>query len=98
MWNTFIKRDLIHRPHGGALPVEARALRDPAVHEKERLHRKEKMRIALAARLVRPGQVIILDSGTASTAVARAARAIRNLTVITEVVNIAAGRPDPGWK
>jgi DeoR family transcriptional regulator, aga operon transcriptional repressor len=85
------QRGLIHRAHGGALPVEAAALRDPALHEKERLHRREKARIALAAaRLVRPGQVIILDSGTTGTAVARATRHIRNLTVITNAVNIAA--------
>ena len=85
------QRGLIHRAHGGALPVEAAALRDPTLHEKERLHRKEKTRIALAAaRLIRPGQVIILDSGTTTTAVARAARDIPNLTVITNAVNIAA--------
>jgi DeoR family transcriptional regulator, aga operon transcriptional repressor len=82
---------LVHRAHGGALPVEAAALRDPALHEKERLHRREKTRIALAAaRLVQPGQAIILDSGTTSTAVARATRHIRGLTVITNAVNIAA--------
>lgn len=47
---------LIHRAHGGALPVEAAALRDPTLQEKERLHRREEMRIATAAaRLTRPG-------------------------------------------
>jgi len=85
------QRGLVHRAHGGALPVDAAALKDPTLHEKERLHRREKMRIAMAAaKLVRPGQVIILDSGTTSTAVARATRHIRNLTVITNAVNIAA--------
>jgi DeoR family transcriptional regulator, aga operon transcriptional repressor len=85
------QRGLVHRAHGGALPVEAAALRDPTLHEKEGLHRKEKARIALAAaRLIRPGQVIILDSGTTTTAVARAARHIPSLTVITNAVNIAA--------
>lgn len=81
----------IERAHGGALPVDAAALQDPTLREKERLHRKEKVRIAAAAaRLVHPGDVVILDSGTTSTAVARAARNIRNLTVITNAVNIAA--------
>jgi DeoR family transcriptional regulator, aga operon transcriptional repressor len=85
------QKGLIQRAHGGALPVDAAALRDPTLHEKERLHRKEKLRIAeAAARLVRPGQVIILDSGTTTTAVARATRNIPNLTVITNAVNIAA--------
>lgn len=81
----------IERAHGGALPIDAAALQDPTLREKERLHRKEKIRIATAAaRLVQPGYVIILDSGTTSTAVARATKNIRNLTVITNAVNIAA--------
>lgn len=85
------RKGLIHRAHGGALPVDVAALSDPTLHEKERLHPKEKLRIAAAAaRLVRPGQVIILDSGTTSTAVARATRQIQNLTVVTNAVNIAA--------
>jgi len=85
------QKGLIHRAHGGALPLDAAALRDPTLHEKERLHRREKLRIAAAAaQLVRPGQVIILDSGTTTTAVARATRHIKNLTVITNAVNIAA--------
>ena len=93
-----IRKDLEHlheqgrlqRAHGGALSIDATALQDSALHEKERLHRKEKKRIAVAAaRLVHPGQVIILDSGTTSTAVARATKTIRNLTVITNAVNIA---------
>ncbi|MGC1105357.1 MAG: transcriptional repressor AgaR [Candidatus Acidiferrales bacterium] len=85
------QRGRIERAHGGALPIDAAALQDPTLREKERLHRKEKIRIAAAAaQLVRPGYVIILDSGTTSTAVARATKNIRNLTVITNAVNIAA--------
>ena len=94
-----IRKDLEHlhqqgrieRAHGGALPLDAAALRDPSLHEKERMHRKEKLRVAAAAaQLVQPGHVIILDSGTTSTAVARATKHIPNLTVITNAVNIAA--------
>jgi len=85
------QKGLIHRAHGDALPVDAAALCDPTLQEKERLRRNEKRRIAQAvARLMRPGQVIILDSGTTTTAVARATRDIPNLTVITNAVNIAA--------
>lgn len=81
----------IERAHGGALPIDATALRDPTLFEKEKLHRKEKARIATAAaRLLHADQAIILDSGTTTTAVARAAKHIRNLTVITNAVNIAA--------
>src|SRR6266403_3321565 len=81
----------IHRTHGGALSVRESALEDPTLREKEKLHRKEKLRIAAAAaRLVSEGQVVILDSGTTTTAIARALRNFQNLTVITNAVNIVA--------
>lgn len=81
----------VHRTHGGALPARESALDDPSLREKEKLHRKEKLRIAAAAaRLVTEGQVVILDSGTTTTAIARALRHFKNLTIITNAVNIAA--------
>jgi DeoR family transcriptional regulator of aga operon len=81
----------IHRTHGGALSVRESALEDPTLREKEKLHRKEKLQIAAAAvRMVTEGQVVILDSGTTTTAIARAMRNLQNVTVITNAVNIAA--------
>jgi DeoR family transcriptional regulator, aga operon transcriptional repressor len=82
---------LLHRTHGGALPLQSGALVDPSIQEKEKLHRAEKLRIATAAvRLIEEGQSIILDSGTTTTAIARSLRDFRKLTVITNAVNIAA--------
>jgi DeoR family transcriptional regulator, aga operon transcriptional repressor len=82
---------LIHRTHGGALPLQMGALLDPSLHEKEKLHRAEKQRMAEAAvSLVHEGESVVLDSGTTVTAVARALRKFRQLTVITNAVNIAA--------
>jgi DeoR family transcriptional regulator of aga operon len=94
-----IRRDLevlhahgmVHRTHGGALPSRDAALEDPTLREKEKLHHQEKLRIAdSAASMVKEGQVIILDSGTTTTAIARALRSFQNLTIITNAVNIAA--------
>jgi DeoR family transcriptional regulator, aga operon transcriptional repressor len=83
-------RGLIQRTHGGALPTRDGALEDPSLREKGPLHRKEKIRIAaVAAQLVSEGQVVILDSGTTTTEIARVLRNRRNLTVITNAVNIA---------
>ena len=88
---TLHAHGLIHRTHGGALPANERALEDPTLHEKEKLHRQEKMRIAeAAAGRVQEGQVVILDSGTTTTEIARALRNFRNLTIVTTAVNIAA--------
>src|ERR1700675_3150977 len=82
---------LIHRTHGGALPAREGALEDPTLREKEKLHHQEKLRIAeAAAGMVQEGQVVILDSGTTTTEIARALRNFRNLTIITNAVNIAA--------
>ncbi len=81
----------IHRTHGGALPARESALEDPTLREKEKLHRKEKLQIAAAAaHMVREGQVVILDSGTTTTAIARALRRFEHLSIITNAVNIAA--------
>jgi DeoR family transcriptional regulator of aga operon len=82
---------LLHRTHGGALPSRETALSDPTLREKERLHRKEKNRIAqAAAAMTREGQVVVLDSGSTTAAIARALRQFHNLTVITNSVTIAA--------
>ena len=82
---------LVHRTHGGALPSREGALEDPTLREKEKLHHQEKLRIAESAvEKVKEGQVLILDSGTTTTAIARALRNFQNLTIITNAVNIAA--------
>jgi len=75
--------------------VLAGALQDQTLQEKERQHRQQKLRIAAAAvRMIRPGQVIILDSGTTTTAIARGCRQLRGLTVVTNGTNIAAELAD----
>ena len=81
----------VHRTHGGALPARESVLEDPTLREKEKLHQQEKLRIAeAAAGKVMEGQVVILDSGTTTTAIARALRDFRSLTIVTNAVNIAA--------
>jgi DeoR family transcriptional regulator of aga operon len=82
---------LIQRAHGGGLPAGGGTLIDPSLKEKESLHQEEKRRIGdAAAAMVQEGQSVLLDSGTTTTSVARALRQHRNLTVITNAVNIAA--------
>ena len=84
-------RGQLERTHGGALPMRTGALNDRSLQEKERLHRQEKLHIAAAAvKMIRTGQVVILDSGTTTTAIARACRHFRSLTVITNAINIAS--------
>ncbi|HXY01990.1 MAG TPA: transcriptional repressor AgaR [Terriglobales bacterium] len=85
----------LERTHGGALPVRTGAVMDSSLQEKQRLHQQEKLRIAAGAvRMIGPGQVIILDSGTTTTAIALACRHMKNLTIITNATNIAAELAD----
>ncbi len=84
-------RGLVQRTHGGALAPSSGSLVDLSLKEKEQHQSQEKQRIADAAvKLVHEGQCVLLDSGTTTTAIARALRSFRNLTVVTNAVNIAA--------
>ena len=79
------------RSHGGALRREE--AEDIPLVLKQTLHRAEKMRIAqAAARLIRDGETIILDSGTTTARDRRhgsAGCSLRSLTVITNALNVA---------
>ena len=84
-------RGLIYRTHGGALPIRTGVESDRNLTEREMQHPREKLRIAAtAARMVKEGQSVILDSGSTTTAIARGLRDFQQLTVITNAVNIAA--------
>ncbi len=83
-------RGVLQRTHGGAVLPASGALSDPSLQEKEGRHLQEKLRIAAAAaNLVQEGQCVLLDSGTTTTAIARALRQFSHLTIITNAVNIA---------
>lgn len=81
---------VVLRSHGGAVRYEA--TQDYPLKVKATIHRTEKSRIGhAAAQLVRPGETIILDSGTTTAEIAKALiRAkLKPLTVITSALNIA---------
>src|SRR6266513_4522730 len=84
------------RSHGGAVR-RLEATQDYPLRTKETLHRDEKIRIGrAAAELVRPGETIILNSGTSTAAFARHLKRMRiqSLTVITNALNIAVELAD----
>jgi len=87
------------RSHGGAVR-RLEATQDYPLRTKETLHHDEKVKIGkAAAELVRPGETIILDSGTTTAEVARHLKRAktRPLTVITNALNIAMELADlPG--
>jgi DeoR family transcriptional regulator, aga operon transcriptional repressor len=79
------------RCYGGAmLPQEAS--QDVPLTIKQSIHHAEKVRIGVAAaRLIRPQQTVILDSGSTSAEVARSIKKTKKegLTIITHALNIA---------
>jgi DeoR family transcriptional regulator, aga operon transcriptional repressor len=80
----------IVRSHGGAL--KRLDQQDAPIAVKETLHHGEKVRIGhAAARLIREGETIILDSGTTTVEIARQIKflKLKSLTVITNALNIA---------
>lgn len=84
-------RGVLQRTHGGAILPISGSMADPTLKEKEGRSSNEKKRISEAAiRMVGEGQCILLDSGTTTTAIARALLSFSALTVVTNAVNIAA--------
>jgi DeoR family transcriptional regulator of aga operon len=78
------------RTRGGALPV--RDEEEVSIDVKETLHPEQKQRIAAAAaRMIRDGETILLDSGTTTFAIARQIRdlPLSGINVITNALNIA---------
>ncbi|TGD86688.1 DeoR/GlpR transcriptional regulator [Mycolicibacterium sp. CH28] len=83
------EQGLVRRTHGGALPNPA-GLEMPIRYKASRqLKQKRAIGIAAAA-LVHDGDVVGITGGTTATEVARALAERRNLTVVTNALNIAA--------
>jgi len=81
----------IHPTHGGGLPVHVGALEDHTLRAKEKLHCKDQGEDSNCNPSSEyGGRRAGGDSGTTTTAIARALRDYRNLTIITNAVNIAA--------
>ena len=95
--NHLENKGLIHRVYGGALVRDFVAY-DTTVIEKAKLHMAEKKRIgAKAASMIFDGDSLLLDSGTTTMEIARNIKGRKDLTVMTNDVNIAtelAGHPE----
>lgn len=79
----------VQRFHGGATLVDGKQNTHALLLERQ-INLAEKDRIgALAASFIEPGDTIILDSGTTTTAIANHLSHIKKLSVITTGVNIA---------
>ncbi len=82
------EKGLLKRTHGGAVRIDL--LFEPAYEEKVTECSFQKELIAQAAvKQIKSGEIILLDAGTTTMAIARALPADMNLTVATNALNIA---------
>jgi DeoR family transcriptional regulator, fructose operon transcriptional repressor len=91
------RRGLLRRVHGGAIPIERLGM-EPAFATRDTVMTAEKDRIAKAALEELPDEgSIILDAGSTTSRLAEALPTDRELTVVTNGLNIAvalAQRPN----
>ncbi len=81
---------LLKRTHGGAIS-NGLARSEASLAQKEDRYQPEKAAIAaVAASLVQPGDVIFLDAGSTTRQIARELRHHRNVTVVTNAINVAS--------
>jgi DeoR family transcriptional regulator of aga operon len=84
------KKNQLIRARGGALTAGNMVRFDQGISEKTKLNLKEKARIGkLAASLVHDRDTIILDSGSTTGELAKNLDGVKDLTVITNALNIA---------
>jgi DeoR family transcriptional regulator of aga operon len=89
---TLARSAIIARSHGGALPVTQTVANDIPLSIKETRSHPQKLRIGhAAAKLIKDGETIILDSGSTTVEIARQIRQMKfqSLTVVTNALNIA---------
>lgn len=85
----FEKKGLIHRTYGGAL-LRNNVYNDPSIEEKKKINVDEKRRIGkYAAGLVKDNESIIFDSGSTTREIALRIKDNKNLTIMTNAINIA---------
>lgn len=85
------QRNLVIRTRGGAIrrPIE-NLNEDTAISQKSMFNFQEKDRIGkAAAELIQDGDHIMLDSGTTTFCIARHLDKFKNLTILTNAMNIA---------
>jgi DeoR family fructose operon transcriptional repressor len=81
---------LLKRTHGGAVGPQTVAF-EPSLTQKEDQYRVEKAAIArVAAEMVRDGEVLMLDAGSTTLAIARLLKSRRKLTVVTNSMSVAS--------
>ncbi len=85
------KQNMLIRARGGAIKIKFQRMAiDPSISDKQKEYLQQKQLIAKAAiKLIEEGDTIVLDSGTTTTEIAKNLEQFKNLTIITNALNIA---------
>lgn len=84
------EKKMLIRTRGGAFKLE-RVGNDFNISDKNKQHLEEKRKIGeLAAGLIEEGDTIILDSGTTTVEITKHLSKFKNLTILTNALNVAA--------
>jgi DeoR family transcriptional regulator, aga operon transcriptional repressor len=86
------RQNMLIRARGGAIKIKYyRIGNDFSIAQKQKEYLKEKQRIAKAAvALINDGDTIVFDSGSTTTEIAKNLKQFKNLTIITNALNIAS--------
>ncbi len=86
------KQNMLIRARGGAIKIKFQRMAiDPSISDKQKEFQREKQLIAKeAVKLIEEGDTIVLDSGTTTTEIAKNLEQFKNLTIITNALNIAS--------
>lgn len=83
-------KNILMRARGGAIRLEGRVGIDYNLSEKDKLNLNQKVKIGRkAAELIKESEIILIDSGTTTAELAKNLTNFKELTVITNALNIA---------
>jgi DeoR family transcriptional regulator, aga operon transcriptional repressor len=83
------RKNMLIRARGGAINLESRVRIDHRLTEKGKLNYKEKIIIGKqAAKLIKEGDTIIIDSGTTTIEIIKNISHLKELTLISNALNI----------
>lgn len=84
------QKNILMRARGGAIRLEGRVGIDYNLSEKDKLNLNQKVKIGKkAAELVKESEIVLIDSGTTTAELAKNLTNFKELTVITNALNIA---------
>ncbi|PIB34228.1 DeoR family transcriptional regulator [Reichenbachiella sp. 5M10] len=85
------QKNLLIRARGGAMKIEGRVGVDYNLSEKDKLNYQEKVKIGkAAAKLINDSEIVLIDSGTTTAEMVKNLDESKELTVITNALNIAS--------